>query len=73
MIAPLIFENITNLTIKNLNLVNYHSKTAKHAAALFVKNVKYLHIENCKFSSTPIVGSNYTHFYDTISEDSLYW
>lgn len=73
MIAPLSFENITNLTIKNLDLKNYYSKTAKHAAALFVKNVKYLHIENCIFDAKPITTSNYTNFYIDITNDSLFW
>ena len=67
------FENITNLTIRNLDLKNYFSQTPKHAAALYVKNVKYLHIENCIFNDIPIYGSKYTQFYRTISNDSLYW
>jgi hypothetical protein len=72
-IAPLSFENITDLTIKNLNITNNDSKTAKHAAALYIKNVKYLHIENCTFTSTQLIDSNYAHFYRQIATDSLFW
>ena len=73
MIAPLSFENITDLTIQNLDLTNFYSLTAKHAAALLVKNVKYLNINNCKFSAAPNNDSNYTNFYRNIAKDSLYW